>query len=309
MLTIEQLWQDLRGIGSGTRQRRVDADHPFDLYVDFDPPDRLGLVAVCATMPPTYRSLRAVSVGHAKRADGRWSLRFALEEPGLLAVFTALCRDIVLFTRSGVSEAGLAAAVLGRLDHWRSLLERDPSGLGEASLRGLMGELVVLETYVLVTLPPAQAVKTWTGPLGTPQDFQMPSGDRIEVKAVRRDATTVRINGLQQLDPGQYRLVLMVARFEDTGSAAPDAITAPILVRRLQDRIGVDPEALAAFNISLAFVGWHDNPAHSALAVRLVTIDRHDVGAGFPRLIRASVPQGLEDADYTIALPRQGLPQ
>ena len=306
MPTIEQLWQELRSIGSGTSQRRVDASHPLDIYIDFEPPDRLGLVAVCSSVPPTYRSLRAVSVDHARRADGRWSLRLVLEEPSLLAVFAALCRDIVAFTRSGITEARLAAAVLGRLDHWRTLLEQDPSGLGETSLRGLLGELVILDTHVLGILPPAQAVKAWTGPLGTPQDFLLPSGNRIEVKAARRDTATVRINGLQQLDPGQDNLVLMVVRFENTGAAAPDAITAPILVRRLQDRIGDDPEALAAFNTSLSFVGWHDNPVHSSVVVRVVAIDRHDVGIGFPRLTSQSVPAGVEDVDYTITLPRQG---
>lgn len=301
--TIEQLWQALRNARGGTLQRRVDATHPHDLYVDFEAPSRPGLIAVCANRPPGFRPLRAVTVEHGRRADGRWSLRLSLDEPRLLPVFASLCRDIVSFTRTNISEAQLAAAVLGRLDHWRILLEKDTAGLGELSLRGLIGELLVLEEDVLGVLQPAEAVAAWTGPLGTPQDFQLPSGRRIEVKAVRRDARIVRINGLDQLDPGADTLVLAIVRIDETGGSAPGAITAPMLIDRVRSRITSDPEALATFNTSLGFLGWYDHPLHHDLAVRLVAIERHDVGPGFPRLTVASVPAGIEDADYAVVLP------
>lgn len=234
--TIEQLWQALRVARGETLQRRVDATHPLDLYVDFEAPSRPGLIAVCANRPAAFRPLRVVTVEHGRRADGRWSLRLSLDEPRLLPVFASLCRDIVSFTRANISEAQLAAAVLGRLDHWRTLLERDTAGLGELALRGLIGELLVLEEDVLSGLAPAEAVTAWTGPLGTAQDFRLPSGRRIEVKAVRRDARTVRINGLDQLDPGADTLVLAVVRIDETGPSAAGAITAPMLVDRVRSK-------------------------------------------------------------------------
>jgi hypothetical protein len=76
-----------------------------------------------------------------------------------------------------------------------------------------------------------------------------------------------------------------------------------MLVERVRSRISDDPEALAAFNSSLAFAGWHDHPLHNDLVVRVVSIDRFQISTDFPRLTAASVPRGVEDADYTIALP------
>lgn len=305
ILTIEQLWNDLRTSSGGSRQRRIDASHPLDLYADFELPDRPGLVAVCGTPAAETRLLRALSIDQGVRADGRWSLRMVLNEPQLLPVFAALCRDIIAFTRAGVDETRLAATVIGRIDRWRNLLERDAAGLGEAALRGLIGELLVLEAELLPTLTPRDAVSAWTGPHGTPQDFLLPSGTRIEVKAIGRDAGTVHINGLGQLDADMDPLVLIVVRTEVTGATAPGAVTVPLLVSRLRARLAQDPDALVAFDAALACVGWHDHPSHDGFVLRPITFEAHDIDLHFPRLTRASVPNGVEDADYSIVLPKQ----
>ena len=300
--TIEELWQDLRTHGTETLQRRVDASHPLDLYVDFEPPGRPGLVAVCAHKPPVMRPLRSVTIEDGQRTDGRWSLRLSLDEPRLLPVFAALCHDIIDFTRTGVNEAQLGATILGRLDHWRTLLERDASGLGDKELRGLVGELSILE-LMLDSMSASDAIDSWTGPLGTPQDFTLPDGSRTEVKAARRRARTVRINGLAQLDSGGDPLELVVVRIEDTGNEAPAAVTARRLIDRVSRRLSSDPEATNGFQLLLSFAGWHEHPRHDALVVRVTSIDRYQVGPGFPRLTSTTVPAGVQDATYTIMLP------
>ncbi len=303
MLTIEQLWTELRNAPGGPKQRRVDASHPLDLYADYDLPDRPGLVAVCGTRLARTYLMKAIGVEEGERADGRWSLRIVLKEPSLFPVFAALCSDIIASTRAAVDEGQLAMAVMGRIERWRHLLDREATGLEESVLRGLIGELLVLELELLATLPPRQAVAAWTGPNGTPQDFLLPSGARLEVKTVGRDATKVRINGLQQLDADPDPLVLLVVRAESTGGSAPGAVTAPLLVSRLRKRLEQEDEALIAFDAALASVGWHESPSHEGLALRPVAIDAHEVDVHFPRLTYASVPRGVEDADYSILLP------
>lgn len=124
------------------------------------------------------------------------------------------------------------------------------------------------------------------------------------MKTIGPATRTARINGLDQLDAGADPLVLAAVRLEATGATAPGAITAPALVARLRDRLAADPDALAEFDASLACAGWHDDPSFQGFAVRLVAIEAFDVGPGFPRLIRSALPAGIEDADYTIALPR-----
>jgi hypothetical protein len=193
--------------------------------------------------------------------------------------------------------------VLARIERWRALLLADSAGLDRSALRGLIGELLVLETRLLPLVGPDEAVSAWTGPLGLAQDFRMPSGQGIEVKAVDHDADRVLVNGLGQLDGGADPLQLAVVRLEDTGRDASDALTAPLLVGRLRRRLADSPSALRSFNSLLGFVGWTDDDEGTEVIVRLVRIDEHDVLGAFPRLTRATVPPGVVDATYEIVLP------
>ena len=61
--------------------------------------------------------------------------------------------------------------VLARIERWRALLLADSAGLDRSAMRGLIGELLVLETRLLEQLGPDEAVHAWTGPLRTAQDF------------------------------------------------------------------------------------------------------------------------------------------
>ena len=303
-MAIEAVWEALELAGVAA-QRRVDAVHPCDLYADFTPPDQRGLVAVCGRQPENIRPMRAISVECGKRSDGRWSLRLALLEPALLPVFAALCRDILAFTASGVDEDHLGGAVLSRIQRWRTLLEREAAGLDDGVLRGLIGELTVLETCVLPNCSLQEAIGAWRGPAGAPQDFLLPSGELIEVKAADRDATTVRINGLAQLDGNASKLTLAVVRVQTTGPHATGAITATRLVARLRGRLMDDADALQAFDGALAEMGWHEHPAHDELAVRILHIDSHVVAGEFPRLAPSSVPAGVSEVAYDVLLPSE----
>jgi len=207
--TIEELWRELRGAGGEPLYRRVAADHPLELYAVVVPPDRRGLMLISPVDAPKPRALRTVSIERSWRTDGRWSLQVLLEQPDLEAEFAALCRDIARFTSAGISPEGAPAAVLRRIERWRALLEGGRGSMDALAQRGLAAELLVLEQEMLPALPPFEAVCAWTGPDGTPQDFTLPSGLRLEVKAARPSARTVRINGLDQLDPGPDVLELV----------------------------------------------------------------------------------------------------
>jgi hypothetical protein len=301
--TIEELWQELSRHQGGPHQRRVDPAHPHDLYADFESPNTVGLVAVTVVKPASLRPLRALTLDVGSRSDGRWSLRIALTEPLLRPVFAALCEDIVSFTRGGVNAADLPTAVLSRIERWRTLLERGQSGLDESTLRGLMGELLVLDRHILEMLPPEEALNTWRGPMGAPQDFLLPNGSRIEVKAIGRAAKTVQIHGLDQLDPGADQLTLAIVRVASTGVAAPGSVSVPKLIDQLRARLMAHPVALDLFAKRLAEVGWHDHPSHHEYSMYLLSIEIRNVDATFPRLISSSVPAGVVGADYTVILP------
>jgi Putative PD-(D/E)XK family member, (DUF4420) len=301
MRKIERLWEALARAGIAAQQR-IDAAHAHDIYADFEPPRSVGMVVVCQTRPEEPRPMQSLMVTSGQRADRKWSLRISLQNPGLEPVFAALCEDVIASTEAGVAEADLAAAVARRIQHWRALLEKDNAGLGETTLQGLIGELSVLERRVMQRLPLAGAFASWTGPFGAPQDFRLPSGERIEVKAVRGPATSVQINGLGQLDAGGDPLTLAVVRMQITDASAPGAITAPGLIERLREMLSAEPEIRRTFDRALAALRWHDHPSHDEFAARILGVDAYGVGDDFPKLVVGNVPAGVLDANYTVAL-------
>jgi len=308
MMAIEALWRHLASTTKGGAQTRIDPTHPLDIYADLTPPERVGLVVICGGKPPEVQPLRALSVEHGRRADRRWTLRLTLLEKQLLPVFAALCQDIVACTRSGVGEAELGQVVVRRIIHWRSLLDRDAAGLGEATLRGLIGELIILRDRLVPSLGPAPAVAAWRGPFGEPQDFHLPNSQRIEVKTIGAHAHKARINGLDQLDSCGDPLTLTIVRMEAASADTQNTISAPALIADLRELLAGAPEALVKFEMALRGVGWHEHVSHDMFRVRILAIEDSEVGPDFPRLIRASVPSGVVDVDYEIELPRRGIP-
>lgn len=304
---IAALWVALAsrcGAGSDVGlHQRVDAVHPLDFYAGFNPPDRPSLLLVTPVRPPAIRPLRAVEIEVGRRSDGRYAISLSLTAPRLKGVFARLCADLVTSTRIDVAVKAGPTAIAERLDRWRRLMEGEAAGLSHSSLRGLIGELLVLRDDLMPTMTPLAAVSAWTGPLRAHQDFICPDGNRIEVKTIHPNDTEVKINGLSQLDGEGDALTLVVIRLAETVPDAPEAITAPTLVTSITTNISGEPLARSEFDSRLAAAGWHEHPDHAKVAGRVVAIERHNVGGSFPRLTRATVPASVTDADYTIIIP------
>ena len=119
---------------------------------------------------------------------------------------------------------------------------------------------------------------------------------------MRGSATSVRINGLGQLDSGGDPLTLAVVRIQTTAKAAPGAVSASSLVERMRGEVATDADLRRTFDRALAALHWHDHPSHGEFALRILGIDAYDVDDGFPKLTAQSVPPGVLDANYTVAL-------
>lgn len=300
---VEQLWRELRESGGEGGQRRIDSIHPHDIYADFVPPDRPGLVVVCSHRPADIQPLRSMDIASGRRSDGQWTLHLSLIEPSLVAVFAALCSDIIESTRTSVASKNLAEAVVSRIERWRALMLRDRAGLGVDQLRGLIGELYVLHTIVMPEHGADTAVRSWVGPDRRPQDFLLSDGSRIEVKSATPVAASVTINGLAQLDRTGGPLMLAIVRMQATGADASGRITAPLLIARIRDSLDNTPAVRVAFDDALMRGGWHEHPSHHEYAVIISDVDRLIVSEEFPALTVANVPAGVIEAQYVIQLP------
>lgn len=296
MFSIDALWALAEADGPGGAVR-VSAAHPADLFAATDATGRRGLLLVTSAEPPARPSLDAVEVTCARRHDGRWALGIWLRDVPLQPLFERLCGDLIDSTRTALP-AEAASLLLARLVRWRELLEAGTGPMTLSKLRGLVGELLVLERC-LDHWGPADVVAGWVGPLGGPQDLVLP-GRRVEVKAATPAARSVHISSVEQLDVSEPLTLAVVILATLAGG---DGIAPNQLVERVEQRISeTGPDLAAQFRQRLDALGYLPDPLYSAPMFRLDAIDFYNVAGDFPRLRKLSVPSGNEHVSYELML-------
>ena len=105
---------------------------------------------------------------------GTRTLGLKLRDSSLQDIFHTLCVDIVSAAARAASEPDAVNTALRRTWRWHHLLRGGRSGLlSPEEQKGLIGELLVLERFLLPLLPASVAVAAWLGPLGSPKDFEV----------------------------------------------------------------------------------------------------------------------------------------
>lgn len=211
----------------------------------------------------TVRDRRSAGVWlHSADLDGRRWLALECRDPSLATVFEALA-DEVHRAVAEVPAAGRRSVVQDRLERWRLLLSRAPSGRISREVEiGLHGELTVLRMIAVDDAD--RALAAWQGPAGAPNDLVDPEW-AIEVKATpAQSAFRIHINGLSQLDHRRSSTPLHLAAVRL--AEMPSGRTLPQLVDELAtvlDRPG--------FLERLALTGYeHDTAAeHDWLSLRV----------------------------------------
>lgn len=237
--------------------------------------------------------------------NGTSLLLLQLLDPTQRDIFHRLCLDIVSATADAKTEVDAIYLFLARTWRWHHLLRGGlDQKLSKEEQKGLMGELLVMENLLLPTLSARDAVDAWTGPLGTPKDFEV-GRLCIEAKARRGAATPfVAISSEHQLDTvGVDYLYLNVVELDGATVDSSNAYTATDIASRVRDQIALrDVEAAFLFERLLMSSGfrWEDDYKDS----RWIQGANHlfAVNDQFPRITSGSIPVGVTSVKYAISL-------
>ena len=242
---------------------------------------------------------------HSDAKNGRQSFALRLLDPSLRDLFERLCLDIVASTDSAASEPEAVHTALSRTWRWHHLLRGGAAGLlSSEEQKGLIGELLVLERYLLALTSPALAVAAWRGPLGEPVDFVI-GRTAIESKARgSSDAAMVHISSEFQLANPQGDALFLHLTVLDSADADDDlGFTVADVALRVRDRLGGgDKVTVERFNALLAAAGFRfeDDYSHARWQGGERSIYRvHDT---FPRLTTDTVPAGVSNVAYLLSL-------
>lgn len=313
---IETLWTtlsedaDLQHLSAGIIRRRVRPDSQQDLFLALQRPGdvRMLLLRIPAHAVPPRDRIPAAD-GFALEylvvpGDPDYvTLALRLTSPEYSNLFTVMVEDVVSAVSPAPDEIDMLHTLLSRLMAWqRFLAQQRPDGLSESARQGLYGELHFLDKTLIEAIGRQAAVRAWTGPTGTPQDFGFSSA-AVEVKtSSTRRPVRIKLSSELQLDDTQLsRLWLYHLSLEVTpsgGESLPDAVSS---VRR---HLEADPFSLALFNVVLRAAGYLDSHAdlyqHDRYQIREESAFR--VAEGFPRITGRDLCHGVGDVTYSISL-------
>lgn len=265
---------------------------------------RRAILVVCPDPPPPPPVFQALPITVNLRRDGRWALVVGLTDPSLAPLFNRVAQDLAHALDAGGGDLG--AVAVRRLTRWGRMFQRGSNGLlDEAGMLGLAAELVFLAKEAVPHVGPAAAVEAWVGPYDSPKDFVFADLE-VEVKAVGDPPRHVRISSLDQLDHTGRPLYLWcmptVLDLHGTGNGVPLAA----LVEQARSAVGDDENAARGLERALAAAGWENREEYSAVHVETGAPLCHAVGDGFPRLARTSLPAGILEGRYTLAMEAVG---
>ncbi len=245
-----------------------------------------------------------IAISDGEGHEGRM-LVFRLLDSAQRDIFHRLCRDIVASTTNANSEREAVALALARTWRWHHLLRGGRDGrLSGEEQKGLLGELLVLERYLLPTFEAFDALSTWRGPLGAPKDFEIGSVC-IEAKARRGNAAPfVAISSEHQLDDGAAAAVFLhVAELDQAPSDAADTVSLTMAATRLRDSVAAaDKRASDMFDTLLEAAGfsWDDDYSDSLWIVGATHI--YHVEGAFPRIKAQQIASGISQVRYSLSL-------
>jgi hypothetical protein len=172
---------------------------------------------------------------------------------------------------------------------------------------GVMGELVVLERYMIPAFSLTQAVESWLGPLGAPQDFVTGAvGIESKAKGVA-DPNKIRVNSEYQLDDSKLdHLFVHLSVFEPQSQGDADGFTVSDVAGRVRRLLEPDGRLVDRYDSLLSAAGFRFEDDYSASKWRGGERSIYLLTDGFPRLAANGLPGAITTVRYNIDLNQCG---
>jgi hypothetical protein len=222
---------------------------------------------------------------------------FTLTETSLaekfLTVFVAIANESL-----AIPDSDICNHIKREILEWSAFLSPRRAGITDEKLRGLWGELYVLNEFICGRFSPRETLHTYVGIHDAPQDLSG-SNFSIEIKTtISRAPSTIAISSLEQLDancPAQLLVLLMLVG-SDVGRSISE------LVDEVISELESDVSSAMRFR-KLVYEAL-DGATEAQLGEKFETtgLTAWNVGSDFPALKRSDVPNAIQSAKYTIAL-------
>lgn len=297
-------WEAIKTPKTDLSARRIDHKHPLDVYWAKDKLGRYlflcNLTDECK-LPNAFPSLTGIDVTSISETK---QLALCLKNPSDWELFYSLCNDIISATRS-LKPSAVVPVIFRRIERWREFLKKERDKiLPERIIKGIIGELVYLHFHIAEKYNTAQAIDFWTGPEGSPQDFNI-HDTAIEVKCqIGTSTPKVKISSAEQLCTQLNELFLFVVTLGKTEPLAEGSLSLPSLIELIKTNLEVSgsTQQIEKFQDILLNLGYIYCDEYLSYSYLISSKKFFKVEDNFPRIKLNNVPNGVSNVTYDLAI-------
>ena len=228
----------------------------------------------------------------------RWILAFILNDNKYSEMFDHFCDDVVNSSRKQTPESGPDFAY-NRFNYWTRMFRPDRNQLSEESIRGLIGELVVLRDIMIPKYGEEKALIAWMNRKHGKQDFTL-DDHWYEVKTILEGVCSVTITSLEQLDRNDAGSIIVVqlrkANIECKGNLSLNSII-DLIDNSLQGSRSKD-----ILYTTLDEIGYSIDSSYDDYCFDCISKTEYAVGGNFPRIRKSQLMPGIISGSYDISL-------
>lgn len=229
-------------------------------------------------------------------------LNIYLLDNELKDIFSVFIQNILEDIQQSITENEALTTTLNVVSKWKKLFDKiNFNGLSLEQQKGLIGELLFLNTLLNNENAIANAVNTWTG---AEQDFKAKDftlgSVGVEVKFTASKQPRIKVSNERQLDSENLSDLFLI--LYSTEAVKDNGISLNSIVEQTRQKISTEEER-SVFNAKLQLNGYFDeDKEHYGRMYSLKRAFVFAVTSTFPKIIRNQLPLGIYDTSYSIEI-------
>jgi hypothetical protein len=308
MISIKAIWENHKPTGDIIIKTRIDEIPHLNCFAATNhiTGQHLYIMAVAknVTIPElkNYRFKGVEIYTLSNEAENKSELYIYLLDNELKDIFSLFIQNILEDIEKSVTESEAIKTTLNVVSKWKKLFDKiNFNGLPLEQQKGLIGELLFLNTLLDNEKTSANAVSAWTG---AEQDFQAKDftlgSVGVEIKFTASNQPRIKISNERQLDAGNLSELFLV--LYSTEAVKDNGTSLNSIVEQTRQRISTEEER-SAFNAKLLLNGYFDEDKERY--GRMYSLKRtfvFNVTSVFPKIVKGQLPLGIYDTSYSIEI-------
>lgn len=277
--------------------KRFDAIHPFDIYIGLNISGKKSLAIIANGKLENIESTKMINVSASQREDKKITITFDLLENEMSDLFYRFCSDIIESSKS--LNKDIIQFVLKRWKNWIALFRNSITTiLSEIEIKGLLGELIFLNTFMFKKYGYERSLNAWIGPELSHKDFEI-DDTWYEIKTMNQNGITVKISSIEQLD-SNYVGNLVILMLEPSNIEVNSNISLNSYIEKIKTVI--PKNLIPTFDMKLMKAKYKYEKDYDKYIYSLKNTTYYKVDKNFPRITKEKLPIGIVKTNYELLL-------